>query len=1361
MKANWIVAAVAWLVAQTFTVYALPSTVWVDDDYTSGSAGGHTWLVDAFTNIQAGVGAVDVSGTVDVAAGTYHEQVIISKALNLLGESAANTVIDGTGVSATDGGLVRIADLLSSAVTVEGFTIRNAQPASGVHVAVMMQRCDAGSSVSVTNNILIGSGYSTSDVDFGLYSYRNGAGLVFNHNVVTNTGDDPVILEVHTGPAEIGYNTITVDSGWYLPAIFSMSYSTTSVDPIATNQNDVTGKQYYHHNSIDANTGSGIVLASAYGYSGYNEATGGKYMDAEIVDNAVINVGDNEKGIQIEVDGDNGGFVSPIIARNTISAMNTGSGASRGIHLLGDMTGAQLTDNVVTGLYRGICQSGTFGLPIYPTATELSGNTISGGTYCVDVVGGTFIITGDFIVDGGLNLWGNAHVVVSNAAKNVLIEARNGATFQVAGAAIEKAAGTSNFLFRIQSGCSFTMTNSTLTGCGVSGTGTDAGLHIDTTNATLRGVTLEGNYIGLVFGAGAAGVAINESSIFSNQAYGVYNNGTVTNNARYNWWGDSTGPYHPTLNALGQGNPVSDYVDFGPWYADAGRTAVYEMVVTPASLAFGTIAAGTTTDLTFTVQNVGTGTLSGAASVGAPFSVLAPTNYSLAAGEARTVTVRYSPLASGSDSNDVMFTGWRGATRPVTGSAFLPPAQTVTPESLQFGSVSRHTTNELAFTVRNGGEGVLTGAVTGVAAPFSIVTGANYVLTGGASTSVVVRYAPSLAGAASNDAIFAGNGGTTNCAIVGLATNTPPTFAGATIVPAAAYRTNELSVLCSGWHDADGDPEGYHYQWKTNGIPVAGAGGSTFSSPALAVGDVVTCLVTAWDGASEGNSIETAARVIASRTTEVSVTSPTNGAVFVAPASILLTANATNADGAITQVVFYVDGGPADVPDMAPPFTGIWTNPAAGPHQVTAMAWDIFGTSASSLPVNVTVLPATRIIRLGGDLAFGGVQVLGSAQRALSIFNDGNSDLHVSSIAYPGRFSGAWSGTVGSGASTSVTVRFAPTSEGGYGGNLTVVCDATSGTNTLAVSGTGTNSATADIALRAVTAPIWAGGSLAPEPRGQTTTCAMAYTVRNNGAAVLVGKAIVYEIYLSVDTTFNTADRKIGQQVIGPLTLTAAQQAVQSNGTATVILPTDLTAGVYHLAVHAVLPGAGPIDPDDANNWKAAGTIVVPPKAIVTFPVSFPGRTVWALCWDATDQRYVYDQRIASPTAITIYDLKPNRWYWVVLDVETQEGNGIWAVAYASWFMRGEESPGRWLGNWTVLTPAATPFRVGPPLVWMLFERSNGAPVVTYYMDNNTGTWTWGTWTTAIYGGWVGFQMPLSNDWYAVFVADALAGVWY
>ena len=168
----------------------------------------------------------------------------------------------------------------------------------------------------------------------------------------------------------------------------------------------------------------------------------------------------------------------------------------------------------------------------------------------------------------------------------------------------------------------------------------------------------------------------------------------------------------------------------------------------------------------------------------------------------------------------------------------------------------------------------------------------------------------------------------------------------------------------------------------------------------------------------------------------------------------------------------------------------------------------------------------------------------------------------------------------------------------------------------------------------------------------------------------------------------------------------------------------------------------------------------ITPKATGVWPVSFPNRTVWALCWDDEDKQFVFNQSVFSPAQITIDNLKPNRWYWVAFDVETAQGNGNWVIAYAGWFMRVEVGPGRWIGNWTT-TLTISPFWVGAPYVWLLFDGTDGHQEVPYWFDSSANAWHWGTWTTAMLGGWVGFQVPLSDQWYAVFIGDATAGVWY
>jgi len=95
----------------------------------------------------------------------------------------------------------------------------------------------------------------------------------------------------------------------------------------------------------------------------------------------------------------------------------------------------------------------------------------------------------------------------------------------------------------------------------------------------------------------------------------------------------------------------------------------------------------------------------------------------------------------------------------------------------------------------------------------------------------------------------------------------------------------------------------------------------------------------------------------------------------------------------------------------------------------------------------------TRIIVLSGNLDFGDVAVGSSPQSTLVISNAGNSTLTVSNINFPNGFSGSFSGALASGASTNVTVTFSPAANQPYLSTITVLSDATFGTNTITASG--------------------------------------------------------------------------------------------------------------------------------------------------------------------------------------------------------------------------------------------------------------------------------------------------------------------
>jgi len=96
-----------------------------------------------------------------------------------------------------------------------------------------------------------------------------------------------------------------------------------------------------------------------------------------------------------------------------------------------------------------------------------------------------------------------------------------------------------------------------------------------------KGITITGNttYIviqhnifrendqGIVIQKSIAGSRIHYNQIFNNTRWGinVTHSELTTVDARFNWWGHTSGPYHSANNSGGKGGNVSDNVRFDPW----------------------------------------------------------------------------------------------------------------------------------------------------------------------------------------------------------------------------------------------------------------------------------------------------------------------------------------------------------------------------------------------------------------------------------------------------------------------------------------------------------------------------------------------------------------------------------------------------------------------------------------------------------------------------------------------------------------------------------------------------------------------------------------------------------------------------
>ena len=151
-------------------------------------------------------------------------------------------------------------------------------------------------------------------------------------------------------------------------------------------------------------------------------------------------------------------------------------------------------------------------------------------------------------------------------------------------------------------------------------------------------------------------------------------------NGQPSWWGTNRWPaIDPLSSPMVAIIPAEYLYVYGRPQGVALTNANPVISVTPASQSFGTVAIGTPANQTFTVENTGSGTLTGSASVAEPFSIVSGGSYSLGAGQSQAVTVSYSPTAAGTNSQTITFSGGAGASVTLNGTAVIPAPQNLQP----------------------------------------------------------------------------------------------------------------------------------------------------------------------------------------------------------------------------------------------------------------------------------------------------------------------------------------------------------------------------------------------------------------------------------------------------------------------------------------------------------------------------------------------------------------------------------------------------------------------------------------------------------------------------------------------------------
>ena len=205
-------------------------------------------------------------------------------------------------------------------------------------------------------------------------------------------------------------------------------------------------------------------------------------------------------------------------------------------------------------------------------------------------------------------------------------------------------------------------------------------------------------------------------------------------------------------------------------------------------------------------------------------------------------------------------------------------------------------------------------------------------------------------------------GGTTTSAPVNVVVNAPPTVSLTSPSNGAVFTPPASMTITATASDSDGSVSGVSF--FANGSFV---GNGAFTAPNqysftwnnVAAGNYnLTARATDDRGATTTSNSR---NINVDNPPTVSITSPTNGATFAAPASVVINTNAADNDGFVSKVEFFENSIKIGETNTTP-FNFTWSSVGPGSYALTTVATDNLGVTTTSGPVNITVSPSALLV---------------------------------------------------------------------------------------------------------------------------------------------------------------------------------------------------------------------------------------------------------------------------------------------------------------------------------------------------------------------------------------------------------------
>ncbi len=301
------------------------------------------WVVDDdgpadFHTIQEAINAANLGDTVCVRNGTYYENVLVDKAILLVGESREATIIDASGVG-------NVVEVWASNVTVTGFTIRNC----GVERY-------AGMKLRNVKNCNVSANTITANKNLGIYLDGSSSNNRVSGNTITGNAGNGIHLDL-SSKNSISSNDVTGNKGYYgICLTYSSNHNSISRNNVSRN--------WYHGVYLDRNSCNNSISGNTVIYnSGWGIALGSSNFN-NLRENTVLN---STHGIWINYYSCNNSIVGNTVANNTY-----------GIYLLSFSNYNNIAENnIANNKHYGIWISG------HSCNNTIIGNAIANNTYGV------------------------------------------------------------------------------------------------------------------------------------------------------------------------------------------------------------------------------------------------------------------------------------------------------------------------------------------------------------------------------------------------------------------------------------------------------------------------------------------------------------------------------------------------------------------------------------------------------------------------------------------------------------------------------------------------------------------------------------------------------------------------------------------------------------------------------------------------------------------------------------------------------------------------------------------------------------------------------------------------------------------